>query len=89
LRQKVRKMNCEEAEVLLHGLVDNEIEAEDACRIEAHVAACPCCAEQFRLHRDMREMLSNAGLRFAAPPGAALTYQGDVARGSGGISTSE
>jgi anti-sigma factor RsiW len=62
-------MNCGEAEILLHGLLDKEIDAEHACRIEAHVGACACCAAQLRLHRAMRGMMSNANLRFSAPPG--------------------
>jgi anti-sigma factor RsiW len=62
-------MNCDEAEILLHGLLDNEIGAEPAGRIEAHVEACACCAAQFRLYGAMRGMMSNADLRFSAPPG--------------------
>jgi anti-sigma factor RsiW len=62
-------MNCDEAEILLHGLIDHEIDAEHACRIETHVAACACCAAQLRLHRAMRGMISNVDLRFSAPPG--------------------
>jgi anti-sigma factor RsiW len=62
-------MNCDEAEILLHGLLDQEIDAEPKCRIEAHVGACARCATQLRLHRAMRAMMSSANLRFAAPPG--------------------
>ncbi len=62
-------MNCDEAEILLHGLVDNEIDAEHACRVEAHVEGCSCCTAQLRLHRALRAMISNADLRFSAPPG--------------------
>src|SRR6202051_1103252 len=62
-------MNCDEAEILLHGLLDNEIDAEHAGRVETHVRACPCCAAQLRLHRAMRAMMSNADLRFPLPPG--------------------
>jgi anti-sigma factor RsiW len=61
-------MNCDEAEILLHGLLDQEIDAEPACRVEAHVGACARCATQLRLQRAMRAMMSNADLRFAAPP---------------------
>jgi anti-sigma factor RsiW len=60
-------MNCDEAEILLHGLLDQEIDAEPKCRIEAHVGACARCATQLRLHRAMRAMMSNADLRFPAP----------------------
>jgi anti-sigma factor RsiW len=61
-------MNCNEAEILLHGLLDNEIDAEHACRIETHVGACARCAARLRLHHAMRAMMSNANLRFPAPP---------------------
>jgi anti-sigma factor (TIGR02949 family) len=62
-------MNCDEAKILLHGLVDDEFDAEHAGRIETHVAACARCAGQLRLHRAMRAMMSNANLQFSAPPG--------------------
>jgi anti-sigma factor RsiW len=62
-------MNCDEAESLLHGLVDDEIDAEHACRIETHLGDCARCAAQLRLHRVMRKMMSSADLRFSAPPG--------------------
>jgi anti-sigma factor RsiW len=62
-------MNCDEAAILLHGLLDDEIGAEPACRIEAHVEACGRCAARLRLHRAMRGMMSNVDLRFPAPPG--------------------
>jgi anti-sigma factor RsiW len=62
-------MNCDEAEILLHSLVDNEIDVEPARHIEAHVAACPRCTAQLRLYRAMRGMMSNADLRFRAPLG--------------------
>jgi anti-sigma factor RsiW len=62
-------MNCNEAEILLHGLIDKEIDAEYACRVETHVGACARCAAQLRLHRAMRAIMSGANLRFRAPPG--------------------
>jgi anti-sigma factor RsiW len=62
-------MKCDEAEILLHGLVDNEVDPEHAYRIETHAGDCARCAAQLRLHRVMRGMMSNANLRFSAPPG--------------------
>ena len=62
------KMYCDEAEILLHGLVDNEIEAGHAVGIETHLRACAGCAAQLRQHRVMRDMMSGADLRFPAPP---------------------
>jgi anti-sigma factor RsiW len=62
-------MNCDEAEILLHGLVDNEVDAKHAYRVETHVGDCARCAAQLRLHRVMRGMMSNPNLRFLAPSG--------------------
>jgi anti-sigma factor RsiW len=62
-------MNCNEAEILLHGLIDEEIDAVRARRVNTHLRACVRCAAQFRLHRAMRAMMSSANLRFRAPPG--------------------
>jgi anti-sigma factor RsiW len=62
-------MNCDEAELLLHSVADNEIDAQEARRIESHVGACAGCAAQLRLHRDMRKIMLNADLRFRAPSG--------------------
>jgi anti-sigma factor RsiW len=62
-------MNCNEAEILLHGLIDEEIDAERERRVKTHVRACARCAARFRLHRAMRAMMSSANLRFTAPPG--------------------
>jgi anti-sigma factor RsiW len=61
-------MNCDEAEIFLHGWVDDEIDAEHASRVETHMDECAPCAAQLRLHRVMRDMMSNADLRFPAPP---------------------
>ena len=48
-------MTCEEAEILLHALLDGELDAGHARDVEAHVAACPrCAAAVARLSRQMR-----------------------------------
>jgi anti-sigma factor RsiW len=60
-------MKCQEAEVLLHALLDDELDAGHARDIEMHVASCKRCAAQLRDYRDMRGALAAADLRFAAP----------------------
>ena len=65
-------MNCDEAEILLHGLVDDEVDPPRAYRIETHVGGCAHCAAQLRLHRTMRNMIAKADLRFPAPPGLRI-----------------
>jgi anti-sigma factor RsiW len=62
-------MNCDETEVLLHGLLDDEVDPENASRIETHLGDCTRCAAQLRVLRTMREAMAKADLRFTAPPG--------------------
>jgi anti-sigma factor RsiW len=60
-------MRCEEAEVLLHALIDDELDAGHARAIETHVATCQRCAAQLRDYRDMRGAFVGASLKFDAP----------------------
>jgi anti-sigma factor RsiW len=60
-------MNCEEASVLLHALIDGELDAGHAREVEAHIAACPNCAAQLREFQEFRNAMTPASLRFAAP----------------------
>jgi anti-sigma factor RsiW len=61
-------MNCYETEGLLHGLLDDEVDPENAYRIESHLGDCARCAGQLRVLRVMRERMAKADLRFTAPP---------------------
>jgi len=60
-------MTCDEAEILLHALIDGELDAGHARDVETHVAACPACAEKLRAFRAMREAFAQAPLKEAAP----------------------
>ncbi len=60
-------MNCEEAEVLLHALIDGELDAGHAREVEAHAATCAHCAAQLAAYRDLRQSMQGLQLRHAAP----------------------
>ncbi|MEW6454023.1 MAG: anti-sigma factor [Pseudomonadota bacterium] len=60
-------MNCNEAEILLHALLDDELDAGHAREVEAHVAGCARCAAQLRDYREMRAAMSAVDLHHAAP----------------------
>ena len=61
-------MTCDEAEILLHALLDGELDAGHAREVEHHIASCPRCAAQLRAYREMGKAVASADLRFAAPP---------------------
>jgi anti-sigma factor RsiW len=70
-------MNCAECEVLLHALIDGELDAGHARDVEAHVATCAGCAEKLQTFRAMREALAAAKLKEPAP--ASLRERLDAA----------
>ncbi len=37
-------MNCDEANVLMHALIDGELDAGHAREVETHLATCAACA---------------------------------------------
>jgi anti-sigma factor RsiW len=61
-------MTCDEAEILLHALIDGELDAGHALEVEAHIADCPACAAEFAAYRRMSRAIAKADLRYTAPP---------------------
>ena len=61
-------MTCDEAEILLHALVDGELDAGHVREVEAHVATCPRCAAELAAIREMHAAIAGADLKFTAPP---------------------
>jgi anti-sigma factor RsiW len=61
-------MNCSEAEVLIHALIDGELDAGHARDVEAHVAGCADCSKKLAALRSMRQAMAAADLKQAAPP---------------------
>ena len=61
-------MTCDEAEILLHALIDGELDAGHAREVEGHIAGCPRCAAELSVYRAMSTGIAGANLRYAAPP---------------------
>ena len=60
-------MTCDEAEVMLHALIDDELDAGHAREVETHAASCARCAAQLASYRDLRQALRGGNLRHTAP----------------------
>ena len=52
-------MTCDDAEILLHALIDGELDASHAREVEAHIETCPRCAAELAAFRQMRETMTN------------------------------
>jgi anti-sigma factor RsiW len=60
-------MDCDQANVLLHALVDHELDAGHAQQVESHAASCRRCTTELRNLREMRQTLAAAPLHYSAP----------------------
>jgi anti-sigma factor RsiW len=60
-------MTCDEAEVMLHALIDDELDAGHARDVEAHAANCARCAARLAAYRDLQQAMRRNNLRHAAP----------------------
>jgi anti-sigma factor RsiW len=60
-------MNCSEAEVLIHALIDGELDAGHVRDVEAHIATCADCGKKLAAFRTMRQSMAAAELKETAP----------------------
>jgi anti-sigma factor RsiW len=60
-------MTCAENEILLHALLNDELDAGHARDVEAHLQGCRRCAAQLDAYRALRHAMSARQLRYAAP----------------------
>jgi anti-sigma factor RsiW len=60
-------MTCNEATVLLHALIDRELDARHAREVEAHTAGCARCAAALAVHRELSRAVQDNRMRYASP----------------------
>jgi len=58
---------CPDKEMLLHGLLDGELDAANTAAVEAHLKNCPGCAEAFRSLQGLSARLAAPGVAYRAP----------------------
>jgi anti-sigma factor RsiW len=60
---------CHDNELMLHGLLDGELDAANALSCEAHIRICTGCATELERLRAIRAALATSGIAHVAPPG--------------------
>lgn len=60
-------MTCEEAEVLIHALIDGELDAGHAREVEAHVEGCAHCAALLKEYQEIHQAMAESEVRYKAP----------------------
>jgi anti-sigma factor RsiW len=61
-------MNCQESQVLLHGYLDRELDPAGSMALEAHLASCTDCGNEFGRYKDLGAAVRNTAEYFTAPP---------------------
>jgi anti-sigma factor RsiW len=58
---------CPDHEMLLHGLLDGELDAANVQAVEAHLKTCSACAEAYRQLQDLHARVAAPGIAYRAP----------------------
>lgn len=60
-------MDCARASELLHGYIDNELDALHVREFEAHLESCPSCHAEYEQQLKLRSLLQAQAPRYGAP----------------------
>ncbi len=60
-------MNCSEANDLMQGHLDHELDLVRAIEIEKHMEACKACSEAYRQYKTLQSALKEQGQYYSAP----------------------
>ncbi len=69
---------CADKVLMLHGLVDGELDAANVLAIEAHVRTCPGCAEELARLKALGRLLRAPGVAYPAPPALASRVEAAI-----------
>jgi anti-sigma factor RsiW len=58
---------CAEWELMLHGFIDDELDAVHSLQFEQHLATCRNCASQLQRFQALKQVVAQKGVRWQAP----------------------
>jgi len=62
-------MSCKEAEEVIHGYLDSELDVVRSLAVEQHLKDCPGCGRAYRERQSLRTAIAGGALYFEAPKG--------------------
>ena len=75
---------CADKELLLHGLLDGELDAANTLTLEAHLNECPDCSAELKRLQSLRSKLRAPGVAFDAPAALRARIAGALAAEAAG-----
>jgi anti-sigma factor RsiW len=76
---------CPDRLLLLHALVDGELDAVNSVAVEAHLKSCVGCAEELGRIEAMHAALADTGVRHQAPPALRDRIDQALAEAAGAV----
>jgi anti-sigma factor RsiW len=71
---------CPDQTLLIHGLIDGELDAANALACEAHVKTCEACHAEFLRLQGLREAVAASGVAYRAPQGLRARIEASLAQ---------
>src|SRR3954471_10738780 len=59
--------SCADMKLLMHGLIDGELDAANALKCDEHLAACGACAAEYESYQALRQAIRTGDARHRAP----------------------
>jgi anti-sigma factor (TIGR02949 family) len=66
-KRGAQPMSSAEMRVLLHGMLDHELDLADAVRVETHMQTCRDCTAEYRRQGPLRAAIRRSEPRYRAP----------------------
>src|SRR3984957_2685890 len=60
-------MNCHDAQTMMHGYLDGELDPSVSLQYEQHIGACPACSKALAEQQAMQTAMKADSLYFKAP----------------------
>jgi anti-sigma factor RsiW len=79
---------CTDKELLLHGLLDGELDAANTLICEAHLSECAACAAEFGRLQALRSKLRTPGVPFEAPVALRARIAAAIGEGATDVAVS-
>jgi len=58
---------CADQELLLNAYIDDELDAANTARLDAHIAGCSACRDELERLRTAHQLIAGEGVRYEAP----------------------
>ena len=71
-------MVCKDAQELIHGYIDGELDPFGNLEVERHLEGCEACSAVYKREQALHSLMQNPSLKFKPPAGLRRTIESAV-----------